>query len=93
MLTWWVALGEKSRWSRPTTDVLVSASLQMIENQEELRVSQEKVRLLEEEIGDLRHQKSELEERHAGGSAADGSLQAQELQHQAWLHFCYQFKK
>lgn len=62
--------------------------LQMIENQEELRVSQEKVRVLEEEIRDLRHHKSELEGRQLNGSAADGSLQSQELHHQAWLHFC-----
>lgn len=60
----------------------------MIENQEELRVSQEKIRALEEEIRDLRHQKSELEGRQLSGSAADGSLQSQELQYQAWLHCC-----
>lgn len=59
--------------------------LQMIQNQEELRVSQEKVRVLEEEIRDLQHQKSELEER-LGGGAAESSLQSQELHEQAWLH-------
>lgn len=58
----------------------------MIENQEDLRVSQEKIRVLEEEIRDLRLQKSELE-RRLNGSAADGSLQSQELHYQAWLHF------
>lgn len=60
----------------------------MVENQEELRVSQEKIRVLEAEIRDLRLQKSELEGRQLSGSAADGSLQSQELHDQAWLHFC-----
>lgn len=68
----------------------ISPTLQMIENQEELRTAQNKIRGLEEEIRVLRHQKSELEERQLGGSSADGNLPSQELQNQARMHFCSQ---
>lgn len=60
----------------------VSSVLQMIENQEELRVSKEKIRGLEEELRVLQHQKSELEGRQISGPA-EGSLQPQELHNQA----------
>lgn len=61
----------------------ISTTLQMIENQEELRTAQKEIRGLEEEIRVLQHQKSELEERQLGGSSADGNLPSQELQNQA----------
>lgn len=59
------------------------STMQMIENQEELRTAQKEIRSLEEEIRVLRRQKSELEERQLGRSSADGSLPSQELQKQA----------
>lgn len=59
----------------------------MIENQEELRVSQEKIRVLQDEINILRSQKAELEGRQSNGTGAEITLQSQELQNQAGLHF------
>lgn len=57
--------------------------LQMIENQEELRVSQEKIRVLQDEIKVLKSQKAELEDRPSSGSDADNTIQSQELKDQA----------
>ncbi len=62
---------------------------QMIENQEELRASQEKIRVLQDEINVLRIQKAELEGRQSNGTDAEITLQLQELQNQARLHFMH----
>lgn len=53
----------------------------MIENQEDMRVSQEKIKVLQDEIDMLRSQKAELE------SNGESAFQSQELQNQAGLHF------
>lgn len=57
--------------------------LQMIENQEELRASQETIRTLQDEINMLKSQKAELEERPPSGSEPEGAPRAEELQNQA----------
>ena len=50
---------------------------QMMENQEELRLSQEKIRQLQDEISVLTSQKAELEGRPSNGSDAEITLQNQ----------------
>uniref|UniRef100_A0A8C9Y709 Centromere-associated protein E n=1 Tax=Sander lucioperca TaxID=283035 RepID=A0A8C9Y709_SANLU len=62
---------------------------QMMENQEELRVSQEKSRVLQDEISVLMSQKAELEGRPSNERDAEITLQLQELQNQAGLHFIH----
>lgn len=57
----------------------------MIENQEELRASQETIRALQDEIDVLKSQKAELEERPHSGSDPEGGLQSEQLQNQAGL--------
>lgn len=59
----------------------------MIENQEELRVSQENIKVLHEEINLLRSQKAEMESRASSGIDQDNTLLLQELKDQAGSHF------
>ena len=69
--------GEDERGGKAACDIF-----QLIKNQKELEMFQEKSKVLQEELTVLSSQKAELESTQGGGNDAEGTIQLQKLKEQ-----------